>query len=81
MPYGDEKSYSFFKMKGFSGFGNSPAKHLTGKHPAKDGHTWGSHAKEAIKTLVPFAGGNPIDPGKSKKHTVKKIVKKVKSLF
>ena len=27
MPYGDKKSYSFFKMKGFSGFGNSSPLH------------------------------------------------------
>ena len=86
MPYGDEKSYSFFKMKGTPmkrNFGiekESPTKHLTGKHPGKDGHTWGSHVKETAKFALFPGHANPVDPGKPKKHTVKKISKYLKGL-
>ena len=46
MPYGDKESYSFFKMKGFSGFKSSPAKHdkSAGGHSKKYGkHTNADH--------------------------------------
>ena len=56
MPYGDKKSYSFFKMKGFSGFGNENPNKII-KKVKKDIKGAVSQVKSDVKNISELLKG------------------------